>query len=236
MQTLAVLARKGGTGKTTVAVHLAAAAQACGINVVLGDMDPQRSALDWRRERLQDGPVVVEMKPGSMFHARQQAARVGTDLLLLDSRCSSEAEAAEAVRFADLCLIVVRPCFFDIRAIARTVELVTNMRKPGLFVINQAPSRRNGEEPRQIRDAVEMLEGFGLPVAPIGLRYRVAYQDAVRQGLGAQEVEPDSLAAFEINALWRHVQRELWPVAVATETAPVARRAKREPAGELAVA
>lgn len=212
MQILAVLSRKGGTGKTTLAVHLAAAAQASGLNVLLGDMDPQRSALDWSRERASVEPAVVEMKPGAMFTGVQQAARAGVaDLMVLDSRSNHDNEAAEAARYADLCLIVVRPCFFDVRAISRTVELVTNMRKSGLFVINQAPSRRNGEEPRLIREAVEALEGFGLPVAPVGLRYRLAYQNAVRTGLTAQELEPDSLAAFEINALWHHVQRELWP-------------------------
>jgi chromosome partitioning protein len=212
MQILSVLSRKGGTGKTTLAVHLAAAAQASGLNVLLGDMDPQRSALDWSRERAALEPAVVEMKPGAMFIGVQQAARAGvSDLMVLDSRSNYENEAAEAVRYADLCLIVVRPCFFDIRAIARTVELVTNMRKSGLFVINQAPSRRNGEEPRLIREAAEALEGFGLPVAPVGLRYRLAYQNAVRMGLTAQELEPDSLAAFEVNALWHHVKRELWP-------------------------
>lgn len=213
MQILAMLSRKGGTGKTTLGVHLAAAAQASGLKVLMGDMDPQRSALDWSRERgaLME-PAVVEMKPGAMFTGVQQAARAGvTDLMVLDSRSNYDNEAAEAVRYADLCLIVVRPCFFDIRAISRTVELVTNMRKSGLFVINQAPSRRNGEEPRLIREAVEALESFGLPVAPVGLRYRMAYQNAVRTGMTAQELEPDSLAAFEINALWHHVKRGLWP-------------------------
>ena len=212
MQILSVLSRKGGTGKTTLAVHLASAAQASGLNVLLGDMDPQRSAMDWGRERAVMEPAVTELKPGAMFIGVQQAARAGvSDLMVLDSRSNYDNEAAEAVRYADLCMIVVRPCFFDIRAIARTVELVTNMRKSGLFVINQAPSRRNGEEPRLIREAVETLESFGLPIAPVGLRYRLAYQNAVRSGLTAQEMEPDSQAAFEINALWHHVKRGLWP-------------------------
>lgn len=210
MQILAVLSRKGGTGKTTLAVHLAAAAQASGLNVLLGDMDPQRSALDWSKERGSVTPAVMELKPGAMFAGVQQAARAGVaDLMVLDSRSNYDNEAAEAVRWADLCLIVVRPCFFDIRAIARTVELVTNMRKSGMFVINQAPSRRNGEEPRLIRESMEGLEAFGLPIAPVGLRYRLAYQNAVRTGLTAQELEPDSQAAFEINALWHHVRGDL---------------------------
>jgi chromosome partitioning protein len=229
MQILAVLSRKGGTGKTTMAVHLAAAAQASGLRVLLGDMDPQRSALDWGRERAAPEPSVIEVKPGALFPARQQAARSGSvDLMVLDSRSGCDVEAAEAVRYADLCLIVVRPSFFDVRSITRTVELVTNMRKPGMFVINQAPSRRNGEEPRQIREAAEMLESYGLPVAPVGLRYRLAYQQATRMGLAAQEMEPDSLAAFEVNALWHHVQRELHPERAQPSAGVFARAELRE--------
>ncbi|HYF23120.1 MAG TPA: AAA family ATPase [Caulobacteraceae bacterium] len=211
MQTLAVLSRKGGTGKTTVATHLACAAENAGRRTLLCDLDGQRSALEWRRERREARPEVAEVKGGALFAARQNAIRGGYDLMVLDTPPSADGEAAEAVRFADLCLIVVRPGFFDLRAVVRSVRLVTDMRKRGLFVLNQAPPRRNGEEPRLIQETLEALENLGLPVAPIGLRYRAAYQNAVRTGEAAQEATPDSLAAFEINALWRHVQRELWP-------------------------
>ncbi|HWE45158.1 MAG TPA: AAA family ATPase [Caulobacteraceae bacterium] len=211
MRTLAVLSRKGGTGKTTVALHLAAAAYRDGHSTILCDMDPQRSALDWRRERRIDGPEVSEAKVGTLFTARQSAVRAGIDLMVLDTRPSSDMESAEAVRFADLCLIVVRPCYFDLKAIVRTVELVTNMNRKGLFVLNQAPVRTRGAEPRLIRETVAELEQLGLPVADGGLRFRTAYQNAVRQGLAAQEAEPESNAAIEINALWAQVSRELWP-------------------------
>lgn len=222
MRTLAVLSRKGGTGKSTVAIHLTVAAWSSRRKTLLCDMDPQRSSMEWRRERSGDGPEVIEAKGGALFSIRQSAQRTGVDLIVMDTRPSNDADTAEAVRWADLCLIVVRPCFFDIRAIARTVEQVTNMNRRGLFVLNQAPTRRAGEEPRVIRDAVEALESFGLPVAATGLRYRAAYQSAVRNGMAAQEHEPDSLAAFEINALWRQVDRELWgPSAnIAAPTAP----------------
>jgi chromosome partitioning protein len=210
MRTLAVLSRKGGTGKTTVALHLAMAAWREGRRTLIADMDPQRSALDWRRERQADGPQVIEAKAGALFPARQAAARAGTELMVLDTRPSSDGEAAEAVRFADFCLLVVRPSFFDLRAIVRTVELVANMNRRAMFVLNQAPTRRNGEEPRAVKETAEALDALGLPVCPVGLRYRAGYQGAVRQGLVAQEAEPDSFAAFEINMLWRHVRRELF--------------------------
>ncbi len=227
MRTLAVLSRKGGTGKTTVATHLAVAAFASGRRTLLCDLDPQRSTLDWRRERNIPGPDVMEVKAGALFPARQAAQRCDTELMVLDTRPANESDCAEAVRFADLCLVVVRPGFFDLKAVVRTVELVTNMNRKGLFVLNQAPVRTRGTEPRLIRETVEALDALGLPVANAGLRFRTAYQNAVRVGRAVQETEPDSNAAAEINALWRQVSRELWPVdepAVAVAAPVVAAR------------
>ncbi|MBP7649161.1 MAG: ParA family protein, partial [Phenylobacterium sp.] len=63
MKTLAVLSRKGGAGKTTVALHLAVVAQAAGRRVALVDMDPQRSAADWWRSRQAETPELVETDP-----------------------------------------------------------------------------------------------------------------------------------------------------------------------------
>ncbi|WP_296820583.1 AAA family ATPase [Brevundimonas sp.] len=238
MQTLAVLSRKGGTGKTTLATHLAVAAEAEKRRTLILDMDPQRSAIDWRRERPEHrvGPRVEQGRIGALFAARQAASRGETDLLMLDTRAGGESETCEAVRTADLCLLVVRPSFYDIRSIARSVEAVVNMRKRGLFVLNQAPARRNGEEPRSIRQALEQLADYGLPICPVGLRMRSAYQSASARGLAAQEAWPDSQAAFEVNSLWRVVRRELWPEAHARPVRAAARDPETDAPLDLALA
>jgi chromosome partitioning protein len=63
MKTLAILSRKGGAGKTTLALHLAVQAVAGGRRVALVDMDPQRSAADWWRSREAGVPELAEMEP-----------------------------------------------------------------------------------------------------------------------------------------------------------------------------
>lgn len=213
MKTIAVMSRKGGAGKSTLAVHMATAAVASGKRVLLVDLDPQRSSLEWARERTNPWPMVIEGRAGALFTTHRAAERENIDLMIIDSRSSADAEAAEAARLADLCLIVVRPNFFDLQAVGRTVQMVANMRRQGLFVLNQAPVRRNGVEPRVIREAVEHLSTYPYRMAEVGLRQRAAYQNAMWKGLGAQEDQPDSQAAFEINSLWASLSERLWPKA-----------------------
>ncbi len=213
MRTLAVLSRKGGTGKTTVAVHMAVAAQAAGYKTIVADIDPQASACAWYAERRKhtQTPEVTSVTTGGLFTHRLAASRQGYDLMVIDTRPSTDMECIEAIRWADACLVVVRPAYFDLTAIVRTVELVTKMNKKAMFVINQAPSRRGGDEPKVILDTYQTLIELGLPVAPIGLRYRAAFQNAVRYGKTVTEYDPDSLAAFEIDGMWDWLTGELWP-------------------------
>lgn len=211
LKTLAVLSRKGGTGKTTLALHLAVAAYAAGRSTLLVDLDRQRSALTWRRQRAFSGPRVVDAKPGALFSMQHAAERLDTDLMILDTSPSGEEDAEQAARCANFCLIVLRPNFLDLKAVAASAEMVQRLRRPACFVINQAPPRRGGQEVSAIPETVEALERFGIPVAPIGLRSRIAYQRSLETGHVAQEVEPDGSAAMEIFGLWRWVEEVLWP-------------------------
>lgn len=210
MRTIALLSSKGGTGKTTVALHLAAAAAASGRKTLIADLDPQRSACEWARDRKGSKPGVMETRSGCLFVAHQAAERGGVDLMVLDTAPSAGDEVAQAMRLADLSLIVVRPSALDLRAIARSAEMARRLNRPAVFVINQAPSRRRGKEPACIDRAIETLHAYGLPISPAGLRSRSVYQTAVARGLVAQEADPRSAAAAEVRALWRYAAKELW--------------------------
>ena len=223
MRTLAVLSQKGGTGKTTLAVHLAVAAWAGDMRVLIADLDPQRSASEWRRARTGPGPGLIESKAGALFVAQQASERAGVDLMVLDTRPSADSDAAEAIRCADLCLIVLRPSFFDLKATARMVDMTQAMGKTALFVLNQAPSRRGEREGPAVLEAVAALRALGLPLAPVGLRARTVYQTAVAKGLTAPETAPGSSAAREISLLWEHVENTLFL------SRPAARRVTARP-------
>ena len=96
MKTIAVMSLKGGAGKSTLSVHLAAAATAARRRTLLVDMDPQRSSIDWANERGAEWPVVVEGRSGALFTTHCAAQRQALDLMVIDTRPSLVMEAAEA--------------------------------------------------------------------------------------------------------------------------------------------
>ena len=59
MRTVAILSQKGGTGKTTISLHLAVAAQRDGQTAVVIDLDPQASSAGWKDSRADEEPIIV---------------------------------------------------------------------------------------------------------------------------------------------------------------------------------
>src|ERR1700678_1449708 len=59
MKIIAIESQKGGSGKTTIAVHLAQAFAAGGYQTLLLDLDPQTSAAEWKDVRADESPAVM---------------------------------------------------------------------------------------------------------------------------------------------------------------------------------
>lgn len=207
MRTIAVIGRKGGSGKTTMAVHLAIGLHLRGRSTVLADTDPQRSSAEVLRGRQAPGPVVIASAGAKLFTLQLESARAGREALVIDTPAVLEEEVAQAVVLSDLALLVVRPTFLDLAAAVRTSDIIRRLRKPGLVVLNQAPVGRGASEAPAVTRAIEALRLLRLPVAPTVIRSRAAYQTVIEAGRSAEELSGEPLAALEMKAFCDFVDR-----------------------------
>lgn len=198
MRTIALINQKGGVGKTTVALHLATAFWQHGADALVLDLDPQASAAEWHDARAEKLPHVESIQPARLAKVVEHAADIGTDALILDTAPHAESTALDAARLADLVLVPCKPSIMDLRAMRKTVELLKLVKVPAFAVLNSvAPQGTVADE------AAEMIEGsLGLPVCPIRLGDRVAYDRCLINGQVAQELEPAGKAAGEVARLY----------------------------------
>lgn len=215
MRVLALLARKGGTGKTTLAVHLAVAAVQARRRVLLVDTDPQRSAGKWWRRRAAEMPELVECEARRTREVLQAAEADRVDLVVVDTRPSIEADTAEIARLADLAVIPTRPAILDLQAIDATAEVVRAIRaRQARIVLNAVPASPGFGESSIVVEARRELQVYGIPVAPVALGNRVAFAHALIDGRAVTEFEPAGRAAGELGKLFRYLEESLWPAPV----------------------
>jgi chromosome partitioning protein len=206
MRTIAVIGRKGGCGKSTIAIHLAIGLHLRGCATVLADTDPQRSVVEVFKARQGDGPLVVDATAAKLFALQLAMARARREAMVVDTPAVLEEEVAQAVVLADLALLVVRPTFLDLAAAVRTSDIIRRLRKPGLVVLNQAPPARGAHEAPAVTRATEALKLLRLPVAPTVIRSRAPYQTVMERGQSAEEVG-ETLSAAEMRAFCDFVHR-----------------------------
>lgn len=207
MKTLAVVSRKGGAGKTTVAVNLLLAARLRGVKAVLADADPLRSASEVLAGRKDAGKLLLPTTPAKLFALQQACRRSGVELLIIDTPAAPENDVMEAVKIADLCLAVSRPTYLDLAAAVRSMSIVRHFQRQGMVVLNQCSPPRRGVEPPAVQKAFEALGIAKLDVSPVALRSRMAYQNAFSKRRAVTEADARDVASREVLALFKRVWR-----------------------------
>jgi chromosome partitioning protein len=202
MRTIAIISQKGGTGKTTLAIHLATAASAAGFVALVVDTDPQATACTWHTWRGDTDPDVIDCAAHALLPKKlQQAADLGADLAVIDTPPHADIMAREACRVAELLLIPCRPRAFDLDAVRTTAELAAASKKPAFLIFMGGPPRA----PLVYQEAGQLVGQFGLSVAPVVLPERAAFHHSVGAGKTAPEIEPQGKAAEDIASLWAWV-------------------------------
>lgn len=208
MHVIAVLNQKGGSGKTTIATHLARALQLDGKDVLLVDSDPQGSARDWAAVREDNPLAVVGIDRPTIDRDLKAIGR--KDFVVIDGAPQAADLAVSAIKAASFILIPVQPSPYDIWATADLVELVkqrievTDGKLQAAFVVSRViKGTRIGAE---VTDA---LNGYGLPVLESRITQRVIYPGTAAAGTTVMDDEPESDAAREVRALMSEITKKL---------------------------
>lgn len=209
MRTVAILSQKGGSGKTTLALHLAVAAEQAGQVAAVIDIDPQASAAGWKDSRKEETPVVVSIPAARLTQALDAARSAAADLALIDSAPHSGDVALAAAEAADFILIPCRPGILDLRAIGATARIVKLAGKSGFVVLNAMPPNA----PNILADARAAVAVHGFDVAPFTLQQRAAFGHALTVGKTAHEYDPGGKAAEEIGQLYEWLWGQLKAIA-----------------------
>lgn len=202
MKIWAFVSQKGGSGKTTLATHLAVYAEQKGETVALIDLDPQASAVAWHGIRNTDAPVVIAGSPDKLPALIETARGLGVTLAMIDTAPHTDRGALVAIRAADLVIMPVRPSFLDVAALVNTVQLLeaADKKDSAIAVLNAVPPRGS-----LVDEAYEALQAFGVAIADQRIAQRNPIANAIPQGKGVTEFAPKDAASDEIKALWKRL-------------------------------
>lgn len=209
MKVIAVLNQKGGSGKTTIATHLARALQLQGSSVLLVDSDKQGSARDWSAVDESNPITVIGLDRPTLDRDLKNIS--DKDFVVIDGSPQATDLAVSAIKAADFVLIPVQPSPYDIWATSDLVDLVkqriemTDNKLKSAFVVSRAiKNTRIGGE------VSEVLTEYGLPVLDAKIVQRIAYPNSAAIGKTVFETESKSSdAVAEMNALATEVKSYL---------------------------
>lgn len=204
MRTIVFANQKGGAGKTTLAGHLAVQADQEGLGpVVLMDSDPQGSLSEWWNARAAETPFFKPAELGNLAGQLEAMKQAGVKLVVIDTPPAVTDTIRTVIAVADLVVIPSRPSPHDLRAVRSTIELVEQAEKPMVFVVNGAAQRA-----KITADAAIALSQHG-KVAPVTVYQRTDFAQSMIDGRTAQELDPGSKSAKEVQELLVYVRKQL---------------------------
>jgi len=142
---VAIVSLKGGVGKTTTAVYLAAVAARGRRAVKVVDADPQGSAAVWLEERPIEGVEVLEA-PSERLLRKALGPDDDRTVVIVDTPPASERLTTTALAAADVVVIPTRIGGVEGVRLSTTLEMVAGRIPAGLVVSSARPWTRDYKE------------------------------------------------------------------------------------------
>src|ERR1700722_19761626 len=205
MKTIITVAqRKGGVGKTTIAVNIAGELSRRGFNVALVDSHPQASACQRAELGNLEFPVyeigLENFARSAIASWVQDIRRVDAEIVVIDT-APGERQLGASISIADLILVPCTASGLDIEATERTMGIIQFPRRSRaapldvILVPNRADRRTL--EGHQLE---QELQSFGEMVAPT-VSQRSAFVRAFATGQSVADYARGEAADLEINRL-----------------------------------
>ena len=200
---------KGGVGKSTLAVHLAAWLFKQGHTVTLADCDMQQSSSEWIREAAPGVKTVRLDNPDDILNELPHLA-ADADYVVADGPGSQSETSRALLLRADLAIVPCKASMLEARALTKATEVLKQAQdiRSGVpkAVIVLSMVGKTYRLTQDMRDAAASLK---LPLACTAMNLRQIYADAPGQGavvwdLGARAKE----AAHEVQQLFRELLPE----------------------------
>ncbi|WP_375457932.1 division plane positioning ATPase MipZ [uncultured Enterovirga sp.] len=201
MKAITFVTQKGGSGKSTLCISLAVAAQEAGRSVCILEMDRQATVTDWAEHRRAETPEVAQIDATQLDDIMQRLRASDFDYVFIDTPGVDSPGSLAAIRAADLCVVPCRPTPADLRAFKPTLAAIYRLEKKFAFVLNQTPPRSY-----RVRDAADGLAVLGV-LPDVNIVMRNDHQDALGMGQGVTEYNPAGMAAAEIRSLWSWIAK-----------------------------
>lgn len=191
MKKIAFYNGKGGSGKTTSAVHVGVVA-AHKMRTAIIDLDiDMENALAWSRERKLRPPSVLATTPTKLSRQLDHLADQDVELAILDFPPNLSTLNANALNLVDLIVIPVQPTFNDLNGYYRAINIIRSSGRPFVFLINRAPGAT-----QEVADTVQVLSTFG-EVCPTHIGDRIAFSRSMGLGKSVMEYQSTGKAAHE---------------------------------------
>ena len=206
---ITIAQQKGGTGKTTLAVHLALGfIKYHKLKVVLIDTDPQGSLGKWFmiRTKKENSNDNLTFKTASLWGAQYESKTLKNDhdIVIIDTPPKIESDARPSIEAADLVLIPMSASHVDFWATGAIVEIAKKANKKILVQIN-----RSNQRSKLITKTNDFIKSIDLSSTQTIIGNRQIYASSMGEGKTAIEKQKKGVAVEEIKKLSEQILLEL---------------------------